>query len=156
MGLGRIAVERFALNATNVTPGTGVQITNFAANRITDRIRLDFGVNGITGARNTNAGDGFYRVRVDVNGDSDFADPEDAAFEFHRLLGDANGDAVVNSNASGNATDLNIVNSQQGRSGTLLQGDIDGSGTVNVFDRVLAIQANGRSLDEALRALLDD
>ena len=89
LGAGRIVSERFALNASNVTPGTGIPVTNYTSNKVTDRIRLDFGANGITGTRNSNAGDGFYRVRVDVNGDGDFSDLEDAAFEFHRILGDA-------------------------------------------------------------------
>ena len=148
----RIAVERFALDASDVTPGTGISVGNFAVNKVADRLRLDFGTNGITGVRTSNTGDGFYRIRLDVNGDGDFTDAEDASFEFHRILGDANGDAVVNN------ADLAIVNSQQGRTGALLQGDMDGNGGVNFQDRnyVNAQKAINRHLDEALVALLDD
>ena len=91
-------------------------------------------------------------ARIVVNGDGDFVDAEDASFEFHRILGDANGDTVVNN------ADLAIVNSQQGRTGALLQGDMDGNGVVNFQDRnyVNSQKAINRHLDEALIALLDD
>jgi ELWxxDGT repeat protein len=150
--LGRVKVERFALNATIVTPETGLAANSFAVTKVADRLRLDFGTNGITGSRTSNAGDGLYRVLLDVNGDGDFVDAVDAMFEFSRIVGDANGDARVN------AADLSIVNSQFGSSGTNLSGDIDGSGSVNLTDRNIttAQSNNNRQLDAALLAYLDD
>ena len=89
---------------------------------------------------------------IDVNGDSDFTDAIDGMFEFHRILGDANGDAKVDD------ADLAVVNSQIGQSGANLEGDMDGSGGVNAFDRnfVNNQKAINRRLDEALIQLLDD
>ena len=152
LAAGRVKMERFALNATNVTPETGVAVTNFTVDKVSDRLRLDFGVNGITGVRNTNAGDGFYRVLIDVNGDGDFTDLTDGKFEFHRILGDANGDTKVTD------ADLAVVNSQIGQTGSNLEGDMDGSGGVNGFDRnyVNSQRAINRMLDEALIQFLDD
>ena len=147
---GRVAVERFALDATDVTAGSGTVVTDFTVDKVGDRLRLDFGSNGITDAPTTNAGDGFYRILIDVNQDGDFADAVDGLFEFHRILGDANGDAVVN------ADDLAIVNSQFGQSGSNLDGDGDGNGVVNFLDRNRVNQQINRHLDEALIQLLDD
>ena len=48
LAAGRIAVERFAPNATNVDVGTGVPVTDFSLDRIRDRLRLGFDVDGIT------------------------------------------------------------------------------------------------------------
>jgi hypothetical protein len=145
-------VERFALNATLVAPETGVAVTNFAISKVASRLRLDFGTNGVTGSRTTNAGDGFYRVLVDVNRDGDFSDAVDGAFEFCRILGDTNRDAQVDQ------ADLNLVNSQFGRTGTNLSGDIDGSGAVNIVDRTLVTQQRNinRRLSDNLKPLLDD
>lgn len=149
---GRVVVERFALDAATVAPGSGMPVTGFTLDKVGDRLRLDFGTNGITGARTSNAGDGLYRVLIDTNRDGDFADAVDGLFEFHRILGDATGDARVDD------ADLAVVNGQIGQRGTNLEGDMDGSSAVNGFDvnYVNQQKAIGRQLDEALRQLLDD
>jgi len=148
----RVKVERFALDATNVTLEAGVIISNYGVTKVANRLRLDFGTNGITGSRTTNAGDGFYRILIDANRDGDFTDLADGAFEFCRILGDATGDAQVDQ------ADLNLVNSMFGRTGSNLSGDVDGSGSVLTADRSLTTgQKNiNRRLDEALKLLLDD
>ena len=145
-------IERFALNATDVTPGTGSSVAFEGVTKVADRLRVDFGINGITGSRTSNTGDGFYRVLVDGNGDGDYLDAVDAFFEFHRILGDANGDAVVDQ------LDLNLINSQSGRTGSNLNGDIDGSGAVNALDfsRTNTQKNLNRNLTLPLRPLLDD
>ena len=152
-----LSVERFALNASDVTPGTGTAVSGFAATRVGDRLRLDWGINGITGSRTSNAGDGFYRILVDGNADGDYADAVDKVFEFARILGDANGDAIVDS------LDLAIVNGQLGRQGANLNGDIDGSyalnpniASVNTLDRALVNSQLNRRLAEALKPFLHD
>ncbi len=157
--LSPIQVERFALNATDTTPGTGTSVSGFAVSRIGDRLRLDWGINGITGNRTNNAGDGLYRIKVDGNADGDYADAVDRYFEFARLLGDANGDEQVND------ADLAIVNAQFGRIGPSLNGDVDGSyfvnpgvASVNTIDRTLVNNQKNlnRRLSDHLKTLLDD
>ena len=145
---GNIAVERFGIDATAVTAGTGTAVTGFGVTASPNKLKLDFGATGLGGLRN--AGNGFYRVRLDMNQDGDFTDAVDQAFEFYRLFGDANGDQVVD------VLDTNLVTAQVGRSGTNLDGDLDGNGTVNATDRLYTIQQRGKSLLFALRSLLDD
>ncbi|MEZ6133641.1 MAG: Ig-like domain-containing protein [Pirellulaceae bacterium] len=152
---GRVAVERFATNATDVTPGTGTALnplTDFSVDRVGDRLRLDFDVDGITDSSDTEAGDGFYRVLVDVDRNGSFADSVDGLFEFHRILGDANGDAVVD------GLDAAVVASQLGQFGLNLDGDVNGDGVVNGDDDfyVFLQELFDARLAEALKPLLDD
>ncbi|MCC6511317.1 MAG: hypothetical protein IT423_19605 [Pirellulaceae bacterium] len=157
--LNPLRVERFDLNATDVTHGTGSAVTGFDVTRQGDRLRLDWGLNGITGNRTSNSGDGFYRVLVDGNGDGDYADAVDRYFEFARVLGDANGDEQVDD------ADLTLVNLQLGRIGPNLNGDVDGSyfvnpslPSVNSTDRNLVNfqKNNNRRLADHLKPFLDD
>ena len=153
-----LSVERFDLNginaagANNQTPETGTAVSVTNVTKVGSRLRIDFGDQGITGNRNTNALDGLYRIMVDGNGDGDYLDAVDGFFEFHRLLGDANGDAVVDQ------SDLSIIQAQTGRSGSNLNGDMDGNGVVNGVDyaRANAQKNANKNLAPALRSLLDD
>ena len=126
-------------------------------NQIGDRLRLDFGANGIgvNGAMDnpaTDGGDGFYRVFVDINGDGDFADSEDSRFGFHRIFGDADGDAVAA------FADADFVLSQLGLTGENLEGDVDGANGVNFDDYFYALDqaAVGNELALALKNQRDD
>jgi hypothetical protein len=150
--LNPIKVERFAHNATNVDPNTGTEVTGYSVIRVGDRARIDWGVNGITGNRTSNSGDGFYRVLVDGNADGDYLDAVDKYFEFARILGDASGDENVD------LVDRGIVDAQLGRSGSNLNGDVDGSNTVNATDRsrVNSQISLVRRLADPLRPFLDD
>lgn len=150
LAAGRVAVEKFALDAATVTPGTGSTVSLSGLSQIGDRLRLDFGANGLGGSKTTNAGDGFYRLRLDVNGDGDFNDPGDSAFEFHRLYGDANGDGIVDT------LDTAVVDSLMGRTGANLDGDVDGSGTVNILDKNATVRQRGRKLANNWNLLRDD
>jgi hypothetical protein len=85
-----------------------------------------------------------------MDGNGSFADAGDSAFEFHRLFGDANGDAKVD------VADTNLVTSQIGRTGTNLDGDLDGNGSVNSTDRLYTTQQRGKKLLDPLPGLLDD
>jgi hypothetical protein len=145
---GRLKVERFGINATSVTPETGAAVTGFALVQNGNKLRLDFGSNGIGGLRQ--AGNGFYRVLLDLDGNGSFADAGDKAFEFHRLFGDGNGDATVD------IADTNLVTTQSGRSGANLDGDLDGNGVVNSVDRLYTIQQRGQKLLDPLLSWLDD
>jgi hypothetical protein len=131
----RIRVERFATNASNVTPGTGTAVAGFTAVANANSIRLGFGANGIGGVKN--AGDGFYRVSIDMDGNGQFDD--NAHFEFFRLFGDANGNGVVNS-ADQALTTI----------------DINGDGRADTRDRSDIRSALGRNVDAALLAMIDD
>ena len=112
--------------------------------------RLDWGINGLTGNRNTNALDGFYRILIDGNSNGNYNDAVDSYFEFTRIFGDANGDEVVD------ASDIALINSQTGRSGSNLNGDIDGSLAVNAVDRLRAQSNLNKRLADHLRPMLDD
>ncbi len=127
-------------------------VANAAQPKVGDRLRLDFGVNGLTGTRTSNAGDGFYRLLVDGNGDGDYADAVDKYFEFARILGDANGDAIVD------AADVALITQQIGRSGSNLNGDIDGTGFVKAADLNLtnAQKTANKHLAAELLPYLDD
>ncbi|MEZ6092529.1 MAG: hypothetical protein R3C05_31880, partial [Pirellulaceae bacterium] len=139
---GRIVVERFGLTATNVTAGNGIAVPINNLQQDGGRIRIGFG--------NALADDGFYRIRVDTNGDGDFDDAGES-FEFHRLRGDANGDGIIDS------LDTAVVDSLFGRMGDALEGDLDGNGVVNRTDKSYTQRNNvGRKLADSLKAMLDD
>ena len=63
-------------------------------------IELDFGAAGLGGKANTTAGDGYYELDVTAGGTT-------YKHFFYRLLGDVNGDGVVDgSDLSAIATEL--------------------------------------------------
>ena len=145
---GRIAVERFDISATSINAGTGVAVAGFSTSQTANKLKLDFGIDGLGGTFQN--GDGFYRVRLDLNGNGLFTDSGDASFEFFRLFGDANGNGTVD------IADTNLVTGQVGRAAANLDGDIDGNGTVNATDRLYTIRQRGRKLLSWLLAFLDD
>ena len=134
-----------------MTTGTGVNVgASVAQVASSGKLRLDFGTEGLGGGRNTTTGDGFYRIRVDVNGDGDYDDPGES-FEFYRLLGDANGDTVVD------ALDTTAVDNLFGMIGSNLEADLNGDGVVNTSDRGFTLSRfRGRKLSSTLRSWLDD
>jgi hypothetical protein len=144
----RVAVERFAIDAPAVTPGSGTAVTGFVLTKDGSKLKLDFGSGGLGGLRQ--AGNGFYRILLDLDGNGSFADAGDKAFEFHRLFGDANGDGKVD------VVDTNVVTSQIGRVGVNLDGDLDGNGSVNSTDRLYTTQQRGKKLLDPLLGWLDD
>lgn len=131
---GRISVERFSPNATSAAVGTGQSITGFGATSRGNSLQLDFGANGIGGRRQ--AGDGFYRISVDLDGDGE---TDDAHFEFFRLWGDANGDGRVTRNDSRRIFE-----------------DLNGDGRVDSRDRRDVRRRVGHLIDDELLKLIDD
>ena len=125
----RIRLERFGIDTSIPIPGTGaiVDLSSVSLFAMGNRIRLDFGADGIGGNRNSNAGDGFYQLTFDLDGDGFFSD---ARMGFYRLFGDANGDGNVDT------ADVTSLMSEYGRRGINLEGDINGDGVVNILDRV--------------------
>ena len=103
-----------------------------------NNIRFDFGPQGIGGNRNTNAGDGYYELGVDMDGNGSFESKK----YFHRLLGDVNGDGVVSS------SDKIQVLLASGSSSA--ESDVNGDGLVNILDTSLVSRAVGRKLKGGL------
>jgi ELWxxDGT repeat protein len=87
-------------------------------------VRIDFGINGVGGDRNSFMGDGVYRLRLDLDGDGQV----DVNASFFRLFGDVDGNGVVND------TDIGLVQTAQGQSGGNLATDLNGDGLVNLTD----------------------
>ncbi len=148
---GRVLVEKFGLTAATTVPGTGQAVSATVTQPGNgNQLRLNFGTQGLGGNRNALTGDGFYRVRIDSNLDGDFDDAGEA-YEFHRLLGDANGDGQVD------ALDTAVVDSLYGRLGSNLDGDLNGDGVVNLTDKSFTLRTyRNRALASQLRNLLDD
>jgi hypothetical protein len=92
------------------------------------RLSVDFGAQGIGGNRNSNAGDGYYKLTLDLDGDGVF----ETTRTFYRLFGDANGDHKVDS------ADASFILAAYGQTGSLLEGDVNGDGVVNSMDRTYA------------------
>jgi hypothetical protein len=148
--LNPIKIERFALDAAAAPINTGTEVTGYSISKMGNKARIDWGINGITGNRNTNALDGFYRVLIDGNSNGNYNDAVDSIFEFARIFGDATGDETID------AADIALINSQIGRSGSNLNGDIDGSLAVNAVDRLRAQSNLNKRLADHLRPMLDD
>ena len=105
-------------------------------------LRFDFGSQGLGGNRNSNAGDGYYRIGIDVDGDGQM----DAFKHFYRLLGDVTGDGKVD-----DLDRLFILNNVGSNNPNA---DVNGDRVVNGVDSLLATRAFGRKLKDGLR--LDD
>lgn len=132
---GRVQVTKFDLNGSNPT---ALAASAYSASVDGDRLRLDFGAQGIGGNRNTNAGDGYYRIGVDLDGDG----TADVYQHFYRLLGDMNGDRKVD------AADRAWVMSGLGT--TDPERDVNGDGVVNSVDNSLVMRAIGKKLKDGL------
>jgi uncharacterized repeat protein (TIGR01451 family) len=133
---GRIQLTRFDLNGVVGEPVNlaGRLTRNGAA------LAIDFGIQGISGNRNTNTGDGYYRFGIDSDGDGTF----ETTRSFYRLLGDVTGDRIVSD------ADVAAIALAIGRTGLNLAEDVNGDGVVNALDRLYAIRAKGRRLAEGL------
>ncbi len=116
---GRIQVTKFDLNGENAFP---LSRRCLLSQRGRQPIETDFGSQGVGGSRNTNTGDGYYRIGVDIDGDG----AADEFRHFYRLLGDVNGDRQVN------ATDRSLVMAASGTANS--ERDANGDGVVNSVD----------------------
>jgi len=132
-----VQVTKFDLNGDN---GAALASSAFAASIAGDRLRLDFGAQGIGGSRNTNAGDGYYRVGVDIDGDG----TADVFRHFYRLLGDVNGDRKVD------AADRTRVMSGSSGGLSVAERDVNGDGVINSADTTLVTRALGKKLKDGL------
>ncbi len=134
---GRINLTKKDLNGLSPV---SVPLTPSMFSTVGNSARLDFGVNGLGGNRNTTAGDGYYELGVDMDGNGSFESKK----YFYRLLGDVNGDRKVDS------ADSSLVTSSFGT--TNAERDVNGDGTVNSNDRTLVLRSVGRKLKDDLFA----
>ena len=94
-------------------------------------IEIDFGALGLGGNPGSTRGDGYYEITIDGSSQP---------FFFHRLLGDVNGDGVVNK------SDMSLIKATLGRTGSGLGTDVNGDGVVTKSDLSLAKHSLGRKL----------
>jgi hypothetical protein len=101
-------------------------------------VTIDFGAGGIGGSRNTNQADGYYALKLDLNGDGTF----ETTYNFYRLFGDTNGDGKVDQ------TDVNNVTA--GMVAYSVLSDLNADGRVNSTDLLYVRRALNRSLNPSL------
>jgi len=98
--------------------------------------RMDFGAQGIGGSCNTNAGDGYYRVGVDIDGIADLFK------NFYRLLGDTNGDGKVDA-----VYRTSVMSAMRNPSP---ETDVNEHGVITSVDLTLVTRAIGKKLKDGL------
>jgi hypothetical protein len=101
-------------------------------------VAIDFGSQGIGGARNTNLADGYYALQFDLDSDGTF----ETTYNFFRLFGDTNGDGKVDQ------TDVNNVTA--GMTAYSAAYDLNLDGRVTSGDVILVRRAQGRALNPSL------
>ncbi len=133
--------NRLQLTRRNLDGTGGVNVplpTGAGTTVVGNQIRLDFGAQGIGGNRNSNVGDGYYEVAVDLDGDGSF----DSRQYFFRLFGDLTGDGRVDGSDKIKVLQLN---------GSLSpEGDANGDGVVNAIDALYSTRAFSRRLGDGL------
>ena len=97
-------------------------------------VTIDFGANGIGGNRLTNAGDGTYRLAMDLKKDGSYS----TVVQFSRLYGDVNGDGIID------GTDSSLY--QAYVKAKDINGDINGDGVVDSRDLTSIILSQGRKI----------
>jgi Ca2+-binding RTX toxin-like protein len=105
-------------------------------------IEINFGSNGIGGAPTSTTPDGYYEVDIKLpNGQT-------SVHHFYRLLGDVDGDQIVDQN------DLNAVAASIAESAPAgwapLSADVTGGGTVTALDLTVATRSKGHALKSGL------
>jgi len=137
-----ILLYKYDLNGTPMSK-TAVSLSSSTSFQVIDHaIEIDFGKGGIGGNPNTTAADGYYEVDINLPGG------QTAVHHFYRLLGDANGDGIVDQN------DVNeiaaAINDSSPAGWTPLSADATGAGAVTALDLTLAMRSKGRKLGTGL------
>jgi hypothetical protein len=101
-------------------------------------VAIDFGSQGIGGARSTNLADGYYALQFDLDSDGTF----ETTYNFFRLFGDTNGDGKVDQ------TDVNNVTA--GMTAYSAAYDLNLDGRVTSGDLIFVRRAQGRALNPSL------
>jgi hypothetical protein len=134
---GRIKLTRYSLT------GGGTPVTVSLTNKLStsgSEIRFDFGSGGIGGSASSSTGDGYYEIGIDLDRNGSF----ETVKHFYRLFGDVTGDRKVDS------SDVSAVSAAYGQSGSKVEADVNGSGSVNLLDWYYTRSARGRSLGSGL------
>jgi hypothetical protein len=136
---GRLRLTRMSLGGAG---GTNVNLAGKIV-IVGNRITVNFGKQGIGGDRNSAQGNGYYRFALDTDDDG----VRESYQHFYRLLGDTNGDRIVN------WLDTQAINAAFGQKGKR-DADVNGDWVVNSRDREIVKKQRGKSLSAALP--LDD
>lgn len=130
----QIRFTKYDLNGQNpheVSLGTVTRVNN--------TLHFDFGPNGLGGF--SSSGDGYYQLRLDLDGTGAFA----TTLAFYRLLGDFDGNRQVDQ------TDVNKIQSLVGKPAQYsLNYDVLGLGVIDNRDVNYVIRAKGRRLNAGL------
>jgi len=119
------SAPRITLTNTGLTGKTKKAVTiKGLAKAIGNTLRIDFGTKGIGGNAATNTADSSYLISLDVDGNGSL----ETSQRFFRLLGDVNGDKVVDSK------DTALVTANLNKGGMNQPGDANGDGKVNATD----------------------
>jgi hypothetical protein len=146
----RLRLQRYNLNGQNPVdvPLDGVNLQ--AVDKV---LTLDFGEQGIGGDRNGLAGNGYYKLSIDTDGD--LSNDYEVDKYFYRLAGDTNRDRRVDS------LDLLAVNALLSSglpfdpdNPSHVNADVNGDGVINASDRLLVMR--GRNQVLAPQLPLDD
>jgi len=136
---GRLTLTKYTLAGRG---GTDIPLTGIVS-VVGNQLTIDFGSEGLGGNRSSAFGNGYYTLGVDTDDDGTV----DTVRHFYRLLGDTNGDRIVNS------IDVDAVTADLGKSGTY-DADVNGNGIVNEKDRTIVNTQLGKKLSATLP--LDD
>jgi len=137
-----ILIYKYDLNG-DVSSKTAVPLGSPTVLSVIDHaIEIDFGSGGIGGNPNTTAADGYYEVDIKL------PSGQTAVHHFYRLLGDVNGDGIVDQN------DLNEIAADVGAASqvgwTPLSADVTGSGAVTTVELTIATRSKGHKLASGL------
>ncbi len=140
-----IQIYKYDLNGDSAGDhGTSYQfpLTGISVQVIDHAIEIDFGAKGIGGNPSTTAADGYYEVDIKPPGGTV------SVHHFYRLLGDVDGNEIVDQN------DLNeiaaSINESTQNGWAPLSVDVTGGGTVNTMDVTLATRSKNRALKSTL------
>ncbi len=131
--------------------GTGVPVSLAGLlNVIDNAIEIDFGAGGLGDSPGTTSADGYYTLSFTPPSGQGLS----ATHSFYRLLGDVNGDGVVDQNdlneiAAARGQSVSQIASAIGQSATgltPLSMDVNGDGSVNTTDLALATRSKGHKL----------
>ncbi|NLX56992.1 MAG: S8 family serine peptidase [Planctomycetaceae bacterium] len=155
----RIKLTRYDLNGES--PVEMLLTAGMLSTRDVDRaLQVDFGPGGIGGDANSQQGDGYYKLSIDADNDTDHTLETDLF--FYRLAGDVNHDRRVDS------LDLTALNHlladppveyDVNRDGVIdaqdqADADVNGDGSVTAADRLLVMRGRNHALASHLP--LDD
>ena len=136
--MGMISNDRLQLTKRDLN-GNNPSVNSMPSRIVVgNNIKLDFGESGIGGNRNSNIGDGYYELGIDMDGNGSFETKKN----FFRLFGDVTGDGKVNS-----ADKIQVL---QANGSTSAESDVNGDGLVNVLDTALMSRAIGKKIKNGL------